>query len=180
MCTTCLKNKFKASMADSHQMPPRCCTMDAISLRHVEKLFDPNFKQAWNYEFYNVSSGRRIYCPSSRCSHGHWIKQEHIYRAEDGRQMATCDRCHTRVCCLCNNKLHSSRECPRDKDMQRFLAEVRGRQNCYKCKSEVELEGGHNHMIWYVSTCHIDCLCPLPGADLMPCAFTDWVLLSMI
>jgi hypothetical protein len=124
--------------------------MDAIALKHVEKLFDPGFKQAWNHNFREVSLERRIYCPSPRC--GQWIKPENIFRGEDGRQIAVCGRCHTKVCCSCNNKVHASHNCPHDERTLRFLAEVRGHQTCYKCKLEVELEEGYNHMIWYVFT----------------------------
>ncbi|CAK7209474.1 hypothetical protein SEUCBS140593_000505 [Sporothrix eucalyptigena] len=126
-------------------MPPRCCTVDAIAPKHVEKLFDPNFKQAWNYRFRDVSIGRRIYCPSQRCRQ--WIKPENMYRGEHDRGMAVCGRCHTQVCLLCNGKFHSSRDCPRDEKLARYLDNIRGSQNCYKCKMPVELEDGRNHII---------------------------------
>lgn len=149
MCTACLKKKFKSSMSDVQQMPPRCCTMEAIAPKHVDKLFDLTFKQAWNHRFHEASTASRIYCPSPRC--GQWIKSENMFR-EDGREFALCGRCRTKVCCLCNGKAHASRECPRDERTMRFLEAVRseGRQNCYKCKSAMELEEGRNHMVWYV------------------------------
>ncbi|CAK7228123.1 hypothetical protein SBRCBS47491_006797 [Sporothrix bragantina] len=132
-------------MTDERLMPPRCCTMDAIAPKHAEKLFDPNFKQAWNYRYREVSVGRRVYCPSPRC--GQWIKPENRYRGEDAREKAVCSRCHTEVCCLCNGKFHGSRECRHDERLARYLEGVRGGQNCYKCKSPVELEDGRNHII---------------------------------
>lgn len=145
MCTPCLKKKFKASMTDDHEMPPRCCTTQAIALKHVEKLFDPGFKQEWNYRSREASMQRRIFCPSPRC--GQLITGENMFRGEDGRNNAVCGRCHTRVCCSCNNKVHPSRDCPRAK---RIPADVRSRQTCYKCKMDVEPVEGHNHIIWCV------------------------------
>ncbi|KIH91699.1 hypothetical protein SPBR_01483 [Sporothrix brasiliensis 5110] len=61
--------------------------MDAIALKHVEKLFDTGFKLAWNHKFREVSVERRIYCPSPSC--GQWIKDENLFRGEDGRQTAS-------------------------------------------------------------------------------------------
>lgn len=167
MCTACLKKKFKVSMSDERQMPPRCCTVVAIALKPVEKLFDASFKQAWNQKFYDVSVDRRIYCPSQRC--GQWIKPEHRCRGADGREIAVCPRCHTEVCCGCNGKFHASHECPVDERTLRFLDEVRGRQHCYKCRSEVELEEGRNHMIWYAI-----------GAPSLPSCFLGPALLSCL
>ncbi len=149
MCGSCLKKKFRASMSDRRQMPPRCCTIEPIGTKHVEKLFDVKFKQDWNRRFRETSTAARIYCPSSRC--GEWIKPENMFREED-REIARCPRCHTRVCCLCNNRAHASHECPHDEKTMRLLDAVRagGPQRCYKCKAVLELQDGRNHIVWCV------------------------------
>lgn len=43
-CHKCLKRIFRLSITDPALMPPRCCTLDHIPLRIVEKLFDREFK----------------------------------------------------------------------------------------------------------------------------------------
>ncbi|OAA65946.1 Zinc finger, C6HC-type [Niveomyces insectorum RCEF 264] len=146
ICARCLKNKYKQSMTDSRQMPPRCCTSEPIALKHVEKLFDDDFKQAWNNKFRRHSTRNRIYCPSTRC--GEWIKPEDMFR-EENRETARCSRCKTKVCCLCNGKWHASRECPRDEATREFAEAMKreGNQRCYKCRATVKLQKGRNHMV---------------------------------
>ena len=151
MCNSCLRRSFKLSTTDPQHMPPKCCTEDVISLKHVEKLFDNNFKKTWNRKFREFSTRNRIYCPSRRC--GEWIKPENIYREDDrkgGRKVARCGRCKTKVCCACNGKWHASRECPQDEETNNFLEQAKqeGWQRCHRCKAMVELKEGCNHMTW--------------------------------
>ncbi len=53
-----------------------------------------------------------------------------------------------KVCCTCNNKWHSSRECPKDAATQEFIkiAKEEGWQRCFNCSATVELKEGCNHM----------------------------------
>ncbi|KAL9066804.1 MAG: hypothetical protein Q9161_007310 [Pseudevernia consocians] len=132
-------------------MPPTCCTKDCIKLKHVEKLFDNNFKRKWNRKFQEYTTKNRIYCPARGC--GSWIKPAHIYvdtsgGANGGRKFGKCQRCKTKVCCTCNNKWHSSRECPKDAATQDFIkiAKEEGWQRCFNCSATVELKEGCNHM----------------------------------
>lgn len=150
MCNSCLKRSFRLSIHDAQHMPPTCCTTDHIPLKHVEKLFDTNFKRTWNKKYAEFSTRNRVYCPSRRC--GEWIKPENIRRDRDGRKYGDCSRCRTRVCCHCNGKFHYSRECPGDEETNRFLeqAKMEGWQRCHRCKAMVELKEGCNHMTWYV------------------------------
>jgi len=87
-------------------MPPKCCTEDFIPLKHVEKLFDMEFKKIWNRKFAEYSTKNRIYCPARRC--GEWIKPSNIHK-EDGKKVGKCSRCKMKVCCLCNGKWHGTR-----------------------------------------------------------------------
>ncbi|KAL7915993.1 hypothetical protein GGI35DRAFT_473308 [Trichoderma velutinum] len=146
MCNACMKRNFEMSIHDPQHMPPRCCTKTHIPLKHVDKLFDNAFKRTWNRKFAEYSTGNRVYCPSKRC--GEWIKPTSFYRGEDGRRVARCGRCKTKVCPKCSGKWHSSTECPRDEETNRFLdqAKEEGWKRCYKCKSMVELKEGCNHM----------------------------------
>lgn len=149
MCRSCLERIFKLSMTDPQHMPPRCCTQDHIPLRHVDRLFDNAFKKNWNRKFAEYSTKNRIYCPSRRC--GEWIKPANI-RREDGRKVARCSRCKTKVCCACNGRWHGHSPCPNDPETARLLAQAKeeGWKRCYRCKALVELKEGCNHMTWYV------------------------------
>ena len=151
MCNSCLRRIFNLSVTDPQHMPPKCCTADAIPLENVDKLFDTNFKKLWNRKYQEYMTKNRIYCPARRC--GEWIKPSHIYTdtsggANHGRKYGKCNNCKTKVCCLCNNKWHNSKECPKDAATQEFIkvAKKEGWQRCYNCKATVELVQGCNHM----------------------------------
>lgn len=150
MCNTCLKNVFRKSVKDPELMPPKCCTPDHIPLKHVDKLFDTSFKKTWNRKHAEYTTQNRIYCPSRRC--GEWIRPENIRRDADGRKVAQCSQCRTKVCVRCNGKWHKEKHCPRDDDTQAFLQQAKeaGWQRCHRCKAMVELKEGCNHMTWYV------------------------------
>lgn len=128
-------------------MPPKCCTKEHIQLKHVEKLFDLQFKKLWNRKFVEYTTKNRLYCPAKRC--GQFIKPSRI-RHEKGRTFARCASCDTKVCAQCNNRWHKTVECPADATMDAFLdeAEKQGWQRCYRCKAMVELREGCNHMTW--------------------------------
>jgi hypothetical protein len=145
MCHECLRRIFTMSVTDPAHMPPRCCTSEHIPLKHVDKLFDQNFKKTWNRKFQEFTTRNRIYCPVRGCSE--WIKPSHI-TVEHGRKVGKCKRCNTRVCCTCNNKMHTSRECPKDPATREFveIAKEKGWQRCYSCSAMVELKEGCNHM----------------------------------
>ncbi|RYO98624.1 hypothetical protein DL766_001076 [Monosporascus sp. MC13-8B] len=103
MCNPCLRRKFRLSIQDPSQMPPKCCTADRISLKHVQDLFPDKFKNAWNQKFNEFSTRDPIYCPRRKC--GEWIKPERIYE-RNGR-----NRCGAEFCMMCGAKWKSC-ECP--------------------------------------------------------------------
>lgn len=146
MCHDCLKRVFEMSVTDPAHMPPKCCTDEHIPLRHVDKLFDLKFKVLWNRKYQEYNTKNRIYCPSPRC--GEWIKPSYIHRDSHGRKYAHCPRCRTKVCTHCNNKMHRSRDCPKDPEIVKLVeqAKEKGWQRCYSCNSMVELKEGCNHM----------------------------------
>jgi hypothetical protein len=148
MCHSCMKRIFKVSVKDPAHMPPKCCTEEPIPVKHVDRLFDMNFKKTWNTKFAEFSTRNRIYCPSRRC--GEWIKPDRIQRLKDGRKLAKCAHCKTEVCCSCNGKWHRSRDCPKDEATNELLQQAKenGWQRCFKCQSMVELKEGCNHMTW--------------------------------
>ncbi|OHF01472.1 hypothetical protein CORC01_03228 [Colletotrichum orchidophilum] len=160
MCDPCLKRHFKISITDPQQMPPKCCAAN-IPLKHVDHLFTNDFKKKWNRKFAEYTARNRIYCPSRKC--GAWIKPQ-CMRNEGGRQSAKCGHCRTKVCCSCNGRWHSSRECPDDEETTKFLdhAKDEGWKRCYKCSHMVELKEGCNHMT---------CIC---GAQFCMVCGTKW------
>lgn len=139
------------SVNDPQHMPPKCCTQDHIPLKHVEKLFDTRFKIKWNQKYQEYTTKNRIYCPAKGC--GEWIKPSQVHvdtsgGINTGRKYGKCNRCRTKVCCTCNGKWHTSRECPKDEATQRFaeIARKEGWQRCFNCSATVELKEGCNHM----------------------------------
>ncbi|WPH01962.1 Hypothetical protein R9X50_00481600 [Acrodontium crateriforme] len=145
MCHPCLKHVFAMSVKDAAHMPPTCCTEKQIPLKHVDKLFDVKFKTLWNRKYQEYHTKNRIYCPSRRC--GEWINPSQIH-ISGSRKYAACPRCKTKVCVLCNNKMHKSGECPKDPETAELIAQAKkhGWQRCYNCSTMVELEEGCNHM----------------------------------
>ena len=133
------------SVIDPAHMPPKCCTDEHIPLKHVDKLFDQKFKVKWNKKFQEYTTNNRLYCPSKGC--GEWIKPNHI-SVDQGRKVGKCKRCGMKVCATCNNRMHISRECPKDEATKQFVevAKKEGWQRCYNCKAMVELKEGCNHM----------------------------------
>ncbi|TKA28351.1 hypothetical protein B0A50_03818 [Salinomyces thailandicus] len=146
MCHDCLQRIFEMSVKDPAHMPPRCCTDDHIPLKHVEKIFDLKFKMHWNRKYQEYNTKNRIYCPAPKC--GEWIKPSHVHRDRDGKKYAVCPRCKLKVCLLCNNKAHKSRECPKDPEIAKLVeqAKEKGWQRCFNCSALVELKEGCNHM----------------------------------
>ncbi|EXJ95716.1 hypothetical protein A1O1_00839 [Capronia coronata CBS 617.96] len=145
MCNSCLKRIFSMSVKDPAHMPPRCCTDQHIDLRHVDKLFDQKFKVLWNRKFEEYKTKNRIYCPARKC--GAWIKPHYI-TIEHGRKVGRCKQCKTRVCATCSQKMHTSRDCPKDPATKAFVevAKREGWRRCYNCSAMVELKEGCNHM----------------------------------
>ena len=145
MCHSCLRRLFKMSITDPAHMPPRCCTDDHIDLKHVDKLFSQDFKKTWNRKFLEYKTKNRVYCIGRNC--GDWIKPNHI-TLEHGRKIGKCKRCGTKVCAICNNKAHMSRDCPKDPATKQFIetAKQKGWQKCFNCAAMVELKEGCNHM----------------------------------
>ncbi|KAK4570187.1 hypothetical protein LTR86_002267 [Recurvomyces mirabilis] len=146
MCNKCLKRVFEMSVKDPAHMPPRCCAEDHIPLKHVDRLFDIKFKTLWNRKYQEYHTKNRIYCPAAKC--GEWIKPSNIHRDSQGRKYASCPRCKTKVCTLCNNKSHRSRQCPEDPEIAKLVAQAKekGWQRCFSCNTMVELKEGCNHM----------------------------------
>lgn len=145
MCHSCLKRIFTMSVKDPAHMPPRCCTDQHIDLKHVDKLFDQKFKVLWNRKYAEFKTKNRIYCPARKC--GAWIKPHYI-KVENGRKVGRCKQCKTRVCGICSQKMHVSRECPKDPETKAFVevAKEKGWKRCYSCSAMVELKEGCNHM----------------------------------
>jgi hypothetical protein len=133
------------SIKDPAHMPPRCCTDDHIDLKHVDKLFNQDFKKTWNRKFEEYKTKNRVYCVTKGC--GEWIKPSHI-TIEHGRKIGKCKKCGARVCATCNNKAHTSRDCPKDPETRQFIntAKEKGWQKCFNCSAMVELKEGCNHM----------------------------------
>ncbi|KAI1426892.1 hypothetical protein F5Y12DRAFT_783688 [Xylaria sp. FL1777] len=127
-------------------MPPKCCTEDIIPLKHVNDLFNDDFKKIWNEKFAKFLTRDRNYCPRAKCRE--WIRPADHRHHSNGRTSATCRKCNTEICGLCYNKWHKSRHCPADADTAQFekVAKEAGWKRCFNCQAMVELKEGCNHM----------------------------------
>ncbi|KAI0523634.1 hypothetical protein F5B22DRAFT_406616 [Xylaria bambusicola] len=145
-CDKCLKRRFKVSIEDAQNMPPKCCTDDIIPLKHVNDLFNDDFKRSWNEKFASFLNRDRNYCPRAKCRE--WIRPADLRHHNNGRTSATCRKCHTEICGLCYKKWHKSRRCPVDADTAQFerVAKEAGWKRCFNCQAMVELKEGCNHM----------------------------------
>ncbi|KAI0817384.1 hypothetical protein GGR55DRAFT_620202 [Xylaria sp. FL0064] len=145
-CNKCLKRRFKVSIEDAQNMPPRCCTKDIIPLKHVNDLFNDDFKRTWNEKFARFLNRDCNYCPRANCRER--IRPADLRHHSNGRTSATCRKCNTEICGLCYHKWHKSRRCPADADTARFekVAKEAGWKRCYHCQAMVELKEGCNHM----------------------------------
>ncbi|KAL9631061.1 MAG: hypothetical protein Q9164_006094 [Protoblastenia rupestris] len=168
MCHACMRRLFTLSLTDPAHMPPRCCDpTKPIDLTKIDHLFDRSFKHKWNKKYAEFTTKNRLYCPTRHC--GSWIKPRYIFLDRSsgpngGKKYGVCGTCKTKVCVTCNNKYHTSRECPKDPATQEFLrtAKEQGWQRCYNCKATVELAHGCNHMT---------CRC---GAEFCMACGTKW------
>ena len=152
MCHNCLKRNFRLSIVDLQHMPPKCCTSDFIPLKHVDKLFDTEFKKKWNRKFMEATTKNRIYCPIPSCAE--WIKPgngSHAHK-DTSRNYNWCNRCETKICIKCSSKWHGTTKCVEDTDTVQFVvwAKTHGLRQCYNCNIMVETENGLNHAIWLV------------------------------
>ncbi|KAI0555307.1 hypothetical protein F4679DRAFT_578693 [Xylaria curta] len=145
-CRPCLKRRFKISVEDAQNMPPTCCTTDIIPLKHVNEMFNDDFKRTWNEKYAAFSARDRNYCPRAKCRA--WIRPEDLRHHSNGRTSATCRKCETEICGVCYNKWHESKHCPTDADTAQFLkvAKEAGWKRCFNCQAMVELKDGCNHM----------------------------------
>ncbi|KAF2432780.1 hypothetical protein EJ08DRAFT_647875 [Tothia fuscella] len=166
MCHTCLTRIFKLSTTDPQLMPPRCCTENVIPLRHVDRLFDADFKRTWNRKFAEYTTRNRLYCPTKGC--GHWIKPKYIEMDRaTGRRVGTCRECKTKVCKKCGTRWHGIRDCHTDDGTKRVieLGQENGWQRCYNCRTMVQLAEGCNHM-----RCHCNAeFCMVCGSKWKTC-----------
>lgn len=146
MCHACLKRLFRLSVKDPAHMPPKCCNDNEIDLKHVDALFDNDFKKTWNRKLKEYSTKNKIYCPRKGC--GEWIQPKHMRFDDNRRKIGVCPKCSYKTCVTCNQRAHRSRECPKDPAMKQFAeaAEQAGWRKCYNCSAMVELKEGCNHM----------------------------------
>ncbi|KAK1087957.1 hypothetical protein LTR33_000797 [Friedmanniomyces endolithicus] len=137
MCHECLIRVFNMSVNDPAHMPPRCCTDDHIPLKHVDKLF-AQVQDSLEPEVPGVPHQEPHLLPSSEMRR---MDQAFPHPSRRSRKK-------TKVCTLCNNKMHRSKDCPDDPETAKLVdqAKEKGWQRCFNCSSMVELKEGCNHM----------------------------------
>ncbi|CAE6999781.1 hypothetical protein PTTW11_00952 [Pyrenophora teres f. teres] len=105
----------------------------------VNSLTEQEFEDFTNAEI-EKQTQVKTYCSNSEC--GRFIAPCYIAAGE-----ATCPRCKTRTCTMCNSPQHEG-DCPADTGLEAILdlgAENQWRR-CFSCRSMVSIERGCNHM----------------------------------
>ncbi|KAL7770938.1 hypothetical protein CFE70_000878 [Pyrenophora teres f. teres 0-1] len=124
---------------DLTYLPPRCCAKEVPRAIIVNSLTEQEFEDFTNAEI-EKQTQVKTYCSNSEC--GRFIAPCYIAAGE-----ATCPRCKTRTCTMCNSPQHEG-DCPADTGLEAILdlgAENQWRR-CFSCRSMVSIERGCNHM----------------------------------
>ncbi|KAF1832429.1 hypothetical protein BDW02DRAFT_529935 [Decorospora gaudefroyi] len=141
-CVDCIKILFMRSTHDEGLYPPRCCK-NPIPLALVAKYMDPDELATFKLATVEYATPNRTYCSNHTCTK--FIVPNSI---ESGTNRATCSKCGTETCAICNNAYHQGSDCPDDPSLRqtRELAREMGWQTCYACDRVVQLRSGCNHM----------------------------------
>ncbi|KAI2785266.1 hypothetical protein F4815DRAFT_452022 [Daldinia loculata] len=143
-CRECLAQLFRSAMSDESLFPPRCCRQN-IPLKGLEFFLPKKLIREFRAKEVEFSTPRRTYCHQPECSA--FIPPQNYVG-----DIATCKDCGVRTCIICRGPSHNG-DCPDDKDLQEVLelAQEHGWQQCYNCRSLIELSAGCYHMTWVLS-----------------------------
>ncbi|KAF1939586.1 ariadne RING finger [Clathrospora elynae] len=141
-CAECIKSLFMRSTRDEGLYPPKCCR-EQIPLALVAKHMHTDEFAAFELASVEYATRNRTYCSNYACAT--FIAP---YNIELGTERATCPKCSTDTCVICNNRYHYGTDCPDDHALRqtRDLAREMGWQTCFACDRVVQLRSGCNHM----------------------------------
>ncbi|OJD10832.1 hypothetical protein AJ78_08260 [Emergomyces pasteurianus Ep9510] len=162
-CQECIRSLYEQSFSDETLFPPRCCRQP-ISLSHARGFLGKELVQRFQEKLVEHNDPNRTYCSNPVCS---------IYLRPDIFELniGKCSACEHSTCLLCKKSAHSG-NCVDEKLEQAFLDLVRTEewQQCFKCRSVVELRTGCYHI-----TCRCGAqFCYLCGTEWKRCQCEQW------
>ncbi|KAI0851948.1 hypothetical protein F5Y00DRAFT_274217 [Daldinia vernicosa] len=162
-CPNCLATLFRNAMTDESLFPPRCCRR-TVPLDPNEHVLGEDLVRDFQDKVVEYSTPDRLYCHQTTCSA--FIRPDMYVE-----NIATCDKCQSITCVTCKGPSHDG-DCPHDEELRGLmqLAQEEGWQQCYNCKSMVELNIGCHHI-----TCRCGAqFCYVCGLRWKTCACAQW------
>jgi len=141
-------------------MPPKCCGIEIDTTIAKNLLPHPTFKK-FERTLLEITATDPAYCPNRSCSVFLFLDTIKAI----GENRFSCPSCGTVVCTACTRRHEGSRHrCRLSSDAQvaKEIKDLHGYQQCYRCRSVVELDFGCNH---------ISCRC---GAEFCYVCGTKW------
>ncbi|OJD21929.1 hypothetical protein ACJ73_06728 [Blastomyces percursus] len=162
-CRECIRTLFEQSFTDESLFPPRCCR-EPISLSQVGGFLGRQLAERFQEKLVEFNDANRMYCSNPVCS---------IYLPAKTFELnaVTCASCQHTTCVLCKKTAHSG-PCVDEKaeDALLDLIQTEKWQQCFKCRSVVELRSGCYHI-----TCRCRAqFCYLCGTEWKNCKCEQW------
>lgn len=135
-CKSCLSDRFLLAVEDIDYFPARCCD-ELISLGTATKrLLSKNVVSRYLEKDAELKDHHPKYCSSTTCT-------AYLPRRCRNGDVATCSKCKTRTCMLCESSAHEG-DCTDVAALQQVFAMAKARmwQRCSACKHMVERVSG--------------------------------------
>ncbi|PGG95236.1 hypothetical protein GX51_08301 [Blastomyces parvus] len=164
-CRECIRTLFEQSFSDESLFPPRCCR-EPISLSQARGFLGRQLTERFQEKLVEYNDPNRTYCSNPICS---------IYLPAGPNtselNVVTCRACQHTTCVLCKKAAHSG-PCVDEKAEEALLDLVQAEkwQQCFKCRSVVELRTGCYHI---TCRCRAE-FCYLCGTEWKNCRCEQW------
>ncbi|EEQ92672.1 IBR domain-containing protein, variant [Blastomyces dermatitidis ER-3] len=162
-CRKCVRTLFEQSFSDESLFPPRCCR-EPISLSQACGFLGKQLAERFEEKLVEHNDANRTYCSNPVCS---------IYLPAKTFELnvATCRACQHTTCVLCKKTAHSG-PCADEKSEDALLDLIQTEkwQQCFRCRSVVELRTGCYHI---TCRCRAE-FCYLCGAEWKNCKCEQW------
>ncbi|KAH8434458.1 BRcat and Rcat domain-containing protein [Aspergillus melleus] len=162
-CDDCLRDLFLRATKDESLYPPRCCRV-LIPLLLIQGHMSAEELTQFEAAAVEYNTTDRTYCSNMECC-------QFIPPSRITADRADCASCGFSTCTMCKNSFHQE-DCAADSALQATLAlaDSKGWQRCFSCRSLVELGIGCYHI-----TCKCKAqFCYLCGAKWKSCACQRW------
>lgn len=140
-CVDCLRDLFLRATKDESLYPPRCCRV-LIPLLLVQGHMSAEELTQFEAAAVEYTTTDRTYCSNIECC-------QFITPSRITADRADCASCGFSTCTMCKNPFHRE-DCAADSMLQATLtlADLKGWQRCFSCRSLVELGIGCYHITY--------------------------------